>query len=163
MIAINDAYRLAPWADTLYGCDGQWWKWHGGVPSFTGPKYALQRDAQQWPGVTVLHNTGIEGLERRPHGLRNGRNGGYQAINLAVHYGATRIVLLGYDMQALGRGPTHWFGEHPNGGRSPYDSMAATFPSLIEPLRSLGVTVVNASRETALTCFPRVSLAEALA
>lgn len=128
-----------------------------------GPKYALQPRASQWPGVTVLQNTGIEGLERRPFGLRNGRNGGYQAIGLAYHYGASRIVLLGYDMQAQKGRPSHWFGEHAHGMRSPYDLMRLAFPSIAAPLQAAGVTVLNASRETALTCFPRVSLSEALA
>ena len=40
-IAVNAAYKLAPWADVLYGCDGgKFWKWHKGVPSFHGLKYA---------------------------------------------------------------------------------------------------------------------------
>ena len=25
VIAINDAYRLVPWADLLYFCDYRWW------------------------------------------------------------------------------------------------------------------------------------------
>ena len=36
VIAINDAWRVAPWADVLYGCDGRWWRKHGGVPGFGG-------------------------------------------------------------------------------------------------------------------------------
>jgi len=163
VIAINDAYRLAPWADVLYACDADWWKLHAGVPTFTGPKYALQSRAGHWAGVQVLQNTGIEGLETRPFGLRNGRNGGYQAINLACHYGATRIVLLGFDMQARRGQRSHWFGEHPNGVRPSYELLGAAFPSIVEPLRARGVQVQNASRETALECFPRLSLAEALA
>ena len=39
-IAINDAYKLAPWANILYACDYQWWDWHKGVPDFKG--YKLQ-------------------------------------------------------------------------------------------------------------------------
>jgi len=162
VLAINDAYRLAPWADVLYAADQGWWKWHQGVPSFTGPKYAMQAGAAEW-GVTVLRNTGDEGLERDPCGLRNGRNGGYQAINLAVHLGATRIVLLGYDMQAFKGQPSHWFGEHPDGNRAPYDTYRHYFQTIVAPLQALGVTVLNASRTSALDCFPRVSLAEALA
>jgi hypothetical protein len=45
VIAINDAYKLAPWADALYACDGLWWRWHKGVPSFDGPKFALTKPA----------------------------------------------------------------------------------------------------------------------
>jgi len=28
VLAINDAYRLAPWADWLYACDDRWWRFH---------------------------------------------------------------------------------------------------------------------------------------
>jgi hypothetical protein len=27
VIAINDAFKLAPWADVLYFCDDKWWQW----------------------------------------------------------------------------------------------------------------------------------------
>jgi hypothetical protein len=165
VIAINDAYRLAPWADVLYACDAAWWRWHKGVRSFAGPKYALRgTHSEAHPAdVTVLENTGESGLERASTGLRHGRNSGYQAIGVAVHLGAARIVLLGYDMQAIKGSPSHWFGEHPSGARPPVGTFLPFFPSLVAPLQKLGVTVINASRETALTCFPRRSLVEALA
>lgn len=162
VIAINDAYRLAPWADVLYAADAKWWKWHTGVPSFTGLKYSLQPTAAQWPGVQVLQNTGERGLEVDPRGLRTGRNSGFQAMNLAVHLGARRIVLLGYDMQRAGR-QEHWFGDHPDRGHSPYGTFVPAFATLLEPLRALGVEVLNCSRVSALTCFLRSPLAEALA
>jgi len=161
VIAINDAYLLAPWADVLYACDARWWRWHQGVPGFAGLKYGLERECRHFKGVQVLEQTGIEGLEAAPTGLRTGKNSGYQAINLAVHLGAARVVLLGYDMQRTG-GREHWFGNHPNGSRSPYDAFARRFASLVQPLRALGVSVVNCSRHTALTAFPRQPLLEVL-
>ena len=39
VIAINDAYRMAPWADMLYACDLKWWRWHDGAPYFLGEKW----------------------------------------------------------------------------------------------------------------------------
>jgi hypothetical protein len=164
VIAINDAYRLAPWADVLYAADSKWWRYHKGVPSFHGLKFSLQPDASQWPGVVVLRNTGCDGLERDPSGLKTGLNSGYQAVNLAVHLGAARILLLGYDMQAIHGTKTHWFGEHPPAIRcgSPYAGFQAKFPLLVKPLADLGVEVVNCSRETALTCFPRLPIDHAL-
>ena len=80
IVAINDAYRLAPMADVLYASDGKWWTWEKGVPTFTGPKYAIDPPAATWPGVEVLTNTGPLGLELDPSGLRTGKNSGYQAI-----------------------------------------------------------------------------------
>lgn len=165
VVAINDAYRLAPWADLVYACDPSWWKWHKGVPKYRGMKFGLEApDGPEFPSdVRLLQNTGERGLEVSRWGVRTGCNSGYQAINVAVHLGASRIVLLGYDMQALRDGPSHWFGEHPNKIRSPYLKFLSTFPSLLEPLKQRNVSVMNATRETALECFPRVSLVEALA
>jgi hypothetical protein len=162
VIAINTTYLLAPWADALYACDSKWWTWHEGAPSFRGPKYSIDKPAARWPDVQVLQNTGPYGLELAPTGLRTGKNSGYQAINLAVHFGAARILLLGYDMAAAPSGRTHWHGAHPDHQPSPYPQMIAAFDGLVAPLAELGIRVVNCSRQTALTTFPRAALAEAL-
>lgn len=166
VIAINDAHRLAPWADVLYSSDQRWYQHYEGVPGFVGEKYGIRplRVPPEWR-VTVLENTGIDGVERAPTGLRNGRNSGFAAINLAVHFGAKRVLLLGYDMGVPPGKKSHWFGEHPERIRtsSPYPTFLAAFASMVDPLRRLGVTVINCSRETALETFPRQPLEEALA
>jgi hypothetical protein len=94
--------------------------------------------------------------------LRNGRNSGYQAINLAVHLGAAQIILLGYDMQFGRRGEHHWFGPHPSRVPPPVDLFLRHFPTLVKPLQQRGVSVVNCSPSTALTCFPRRPLRDEL-
>jgi hypothetical protein len=162
VIAINDAYRLAPWAHVLYAADARWIEWHNGVPGFRSQKYSIEsRDTTRRPDWIVLRNTGFHGLELEPNGLRTGFNSGYQALNLAVHMGAKRIVLLGFDMAPNPDGPSHWFGEHPVPSPSPYADMRAAFDTLVEPLSTLGIEVVNCSRRTALTCFPCASLEDA--
>jgi len=163
VIAINDAYRLAPWADVLYACDDKWWGWHEGVKSFTGPKYSIESSSPvRWPDVQILKNTGTTGLELDPSGLRTGFNSGYQAIGLAKHFGAARILLLGYDMSPDGT-QTHWFGEHPDGQPSPYQKMREAFDTIVEPLRDSGVEVINCSRRTALRAFACAPLEQELA
>ena len=163
VVAVSDTYRLAPWADVLYSCQWQWWDAHQGVPGFAGLKYALEWQAGRWPGVQVLENTGTSGLEREPTGIRTGYLSGYQAINVAVHLGAKRIVLLGYDMQADGK-RGHFFGEHPPGLRRTHDFtvMLPFFAELIAPLTALGIEVINCTRRSALKCFPRQPLAAVL-
>jgi hypothetical protein len=162
VIAINTCYKLAPWADVLYAADEKWWRWHKGVPEFTGLRYSLDRIAVKWD-VTILSKSSTTGLDMRPTHLARGMNSGYQAINLAVHLGAARIVLLGYDMQRGPKGQEHWHPDHPNGSRSPYPQFAACFPSLVEPLKAAGAEVVNCSRVSALKCFPRRELRDVLA
>lgn len=158
VIAIKDAVRMAPWADVLYACDAKWWHHHRKTLTFEGPRYALEPT----PHATTLQNTGFDGIETQPTGLRTGRNSGYQAINLAVHLGARRIVLLGYDMQRASNGEDHWFGAHPWRLRVPWEEFRPFFPRVIAPLQALGITVVNATRRTALDCFPQMPIEQAL-
>jgi hypothetical protein len=162
-IAINNSYKLAPWATALYAADRKWWCWHKGVPTFAGRKYSLSLTAgKMFPDVQVLKNSGREGLDTSPDSLRNGYNGTHQAINLAVHFGATRIVLLGVDMGRGPKGEEHWHGEHPNRSRSPYKLFMRMLATAVNPLDDLGIEIVNCSRRTLLTCFPRRPLEDVL-
>lgn len=158
VIAINHAHTLASWADVLYACDARFWNWQKGVPSFTGLKYALEADAAKWPGVHVLKNTGVEGLDLEPTGLKTGQNSGFQAINLAVHLGAVKILLLGYDMQG-----THFFGNYPWAPQHPpFHSFLDRFATVVEPLKALGVEVINCTPHSMLRTFPKQLLTQAL-
>lgn len=165
VIAIKDTIRLAPWADALYSCGGdagKWWERNGpSLADFTGLRYSLDPAAAPW--AQVLKVTGFTELETEPTGLRTGKNSGYQAINLAVLLGAAKIILLGYDMRPDAQGRDHFFGQHWHGGRPPFAAFRELFDTLVEPLRRLGIQIVNATRDTALTAFPQQSLEEALA
>jgi hypothetical protein len=166
VIAVKDAVRLAPWADALYFAGvgvGSWWKTYAElIRGFAGLKFTLEPKAEAL--APVLRNTGMLGIETDPTGLRHGRNSGYQSIGLAVHFGARRIVLLGFDMQRDATRRSHFFGEHAyDTVPSQYEMFTRCFESMIAPLAALGVEVLNATRQTALRCFPCVELAEALA
>jgi hypothetical protein len=115
------------------------------------------------PHAQVLQNTGILGLEEAPTGLRTGKNSGYQAINLAYHLGAARVVLVGYDMRPDAKGRHHWFGSHPYPTLDPpYPALLEYFGTIAGPLAARGVEVLNATPDSALSCFRRATLEEAL-
>jgi hypothetical protein len=173
VVAVNDAIRLAPWADVLYSSDRGWWKCYDGMPGYTGLKVGIgwkAGDASPIWGtgirVRVLTHTGTEGLELQPDGLRTGGHSGYAAINLAVHLGARRIVLLGYTGGPVG-GRSHFFGRHPSGLREStaenYAAFRRAYFTITEPLAQLGIFVVNATPETQITAFPCVPIADAIA
>lgn len=168
VIAVNDAYRWAPWADALYATDVAWWLAHQGARTCTGEKWSIahptwQGRRERFPEVTVLANTGVTGLETDPSGIRHGKNSGYAAVNLAVHYGAARIVLVGYDMGHPPGGRSHFAGHSGQlVRRSPYADFRTTFQTIVAPVRALGIELVNCSRESALTCVPRRALADVL-
>jgi hypothetical protein len=161
VIAINDAYRLAPWAFALWASDKKWIDWHDGAPGFKGLKYSIEsRETTDRPGWTILRNTGIVGLETEPKAVRTGYNGGYQAINLAYHLGAKRILLLGFDMKGGSTGD-HWFGYHPDKKPSPYAQFIEAFDTIVQPLKDAGVEVINCTPHSALTCFQSMPLRDA--
>jgi hypothetical protein len=171
VIAVNDSYKLIPDATCLYAADPHWWKWHHGArehtmpnkgryPAFTGRfRYTLTSHAGTYAahGVEVLKRGPETGLSLDPTRVALGRNGVYQAINIACHFGATRILLLGVDMHG-----GHFFGSHPNNSGPPFSICLERFKTLIDPLKQAGITLINCSRQTALKCFPRVPLEEAL-
>ena len=95
--------------------------------------------------------------------LHFGSNSGYQAINLAYLLGASKIILIGYDMQRDGE-QVHFFGNHPyhKPGGGPTNSLmkdwCEKFVALARDLNNEGVEVINATRKTALTAFKQQDL-----
>ena len=96
-----------------------------------------------------------------PDGLKTGLNSGFSAINLAVHFGAKRIVLLGYDMQP-GPQRDHLHPDHPHTRPSPYALFRDQFETMVRPLASPKVSVINCRRTTALTACQVMPLEGAL-
>lgn len=170
LIAVNDVYRIAPWAVALVAADASWWHVHNGAQDFVGEQWSIEhstwdRYRERWPRVKRLRNTGDVGVDTNPTALRTGRNSGYLALGLAVHYGATRIVLLGYDMQATKGGKRHFFGNHPGAMNqaSPYHAFRERYEQSAPAFAALGIDVINCTRATALTCFRRVPLEDVVA
>lgn len=91
-----------------------------------------------------------------------GRNSGAGALLLAAHWGAKRIIMLGYDCEYAPDGKRHWHGDHPKGlgncvsiGQFP-----AQFAQIAPRLDHL--QIINASRHSVLTLWPRKPLEKAL-
>ena len=109
-----------------------------------------------------IPSAGSAGLAERGSGvIHQGSNSGYQAIGLAYGvFDADVILLLGYDMQRTG-GKRHWFGDHPEPMN--VDSPLADFVKRYATIKTDDVEIINCSRETALTCFPRMTIEDAIA
>lgn len=155
-IVTNTTFRLAPWAAILFGHDSRWWKAHLAEVKAAGFAGRLLTASP------IGGNLGIETTHHAPW-LRSYPNSGAAAIGIAIASGARRIVLLGFDCSFTG-GQRHWHADHP-AGMSNCMSIAAWprhFKLVAQDAQKAGVEVLNASRETALRCFPRVDLAGAL-
>lgn len=108
------------------------------------------------------------GIASSRDSIRLGGNSGFQALGLALLFGAERVILLGYDMQLTNK-RTHWHGDHVatynNGNRlgNPTALKVKQWPEAFAQMpHSVRARVINATRHTALKCFIQRSLDECL-
>lgn len=144
IIAVNSSWRLVPECHYLFAADFAWWdKYHG----------LLDTPAERWTASPRAQTR--YGLNLFVPGDAGSFNSGQRAIQLAEYLGARRVILLGYDC-SLDNGP-HWHGEHPDKMHNPtyqeverwhreFAALNKNFPE---------VEIINCSRYTALTCFPK--------
>jgi hypothetical protein len=156
---------LVPSADLVYGCDEHWWPYH--LEALKNTKAELwtqcEKAAKKY-NLNRIEGVSSPGLGRKI--IHFGGNSGYQAINLAFLFGATKMILLGFDMKKDGD-KVHFFGNHPYHNRpneGPNDGTMRrwvnNFTALAADLKQERVEVINATRNTALTCFTRQPLEE---
>ena len=168
-IAVNDAYRLLPFAQVMYACDAAWWNHHKGCPDFAGEKWSSHapgaNDKAQVAnkyGLRLVHGIQGQGFSLKSDLIHYGSNSGFQAINLAILFGATRIVLVGFDMQRV-NGKQHFFGSHP----APLNRVTAfgrfvlAFKDAVKVMPK-GIEIINCTPGSALTVFPLGNLSEVL-
>lgn len=169
VIAINESYRLCPWAEILYSADADWWILRAEhTKRFAGIKLALNDPNRNWPGQITIPQAGNiwvnDFLFDKPGVVGSGGNSGFQMINLAAQFGATGIALVGFDMRA--NGGVHWHGLHPPPLRNPDDGRCLDWRKHLDgnahKLKVRGIDVVNCSPVSALTAFPKISVEQML-
>lgn len=171
-IAINDVYTIAPFADIYYASDAAWWRHHNYLknrPNLRGQRWTHDHNGSVWPkeaadnGLRVLRGSNGYGLSKDRRIIHFGGNSGFQAINLAVHCGVKRIVLLGFDcMQHSNK--SHFFGSHPAPleRASPFALFRQHFKIAATELAEMGVDVINCTRVTSQRCFKQAQLRDVL-
>jgi hypothetical protein len=171
VIAINRALEFVPGAEVLWWSDARFWRNNRTAISAHRARYkatcqiGYQGDEVLPPWVTQYRFTGVSGFDADPRCLRHGNNSSYAAIHLAAHLGARKIVLLGVDMRHGPAGETHFHGGHglEHQEETLEKLMLPFFDSLAVPLAERGIEVLNASRDSSLTLWPRCSIDEGLA
>ena len=159
VLTINDGVMAAPWAEAMYAAEHKWWDWKQNLLQyFPRLKVTCSKTAAKAHQLLYVEPTIEFGLSLDPSKIAHGGHSGYGGVNVAYHLGGKRIVLLGYDMQPGPQGEHHFFGAHPDNTHLAYPSRLRGWPRLYEALTAQGVELLNATRETAITCVPRVKL-----
>jgi hypothetical protein len=143
--AVGNAYELAPWADVLVANDIKWWEKHPDAHKFSGRKFSANK---------------IKGVEQvTPVTFGSLSNSGVLGLDVVRNLGATRVVMLGFDMHG-----THFFGPYKNGCSNTSKQKRETHKNQFKQWkkRNPKVEVLNATEGSALKCFPIVRLDEVL-
>jgi hypothetical protein len=144
--AVNNACDLAPWADVIVANDAKWWREHPHAKCLTGRKFSGNR---------------LDGIElARPSSYGPASNSGVLALDVLRNLGASRIVMLGFDMQG-----THFFGQYKNACRNTTAARRKVHILQFESWRrrNASIDVVNATPGSALKAFPKADLSELMA
>lgn len=170
VIAVNDAYRLLPWADVLYAADADWWRARNGCREFAGERLTTfgrdsERTIAQFGLTSIQNQRFVKGFSLSPGVIYRGQsNSGFQAVNVALLRDGNPVVLIGFDMHG-----THFFGQHEAPLRSwDRQKQESIFARWIEGFRLASdllpphIRIINATPGSALTCFPIMTLDEAL-
>lgn len=169
-IAVNSSAVLAPCASVLFFTDSSWYEQRRElVANWAGLVMSMSKTAKRELPDKVKRVKG-EGdpdtppnFDRGPGAIQQGRSSGHTAVSLAIALGASRVVLLGYDMRFV-EGREHFHGEY----KGPRDvaiyqrDFIPGFAGWNEAARVAGAEIVNATEGSALKEFPIVQLGEIL-
>lgn len=166
VIAINKAIFYVPidkYKTISYFSDYRFMEWYKqDLIKIDCKKYTIGLRIPKEIAIT-LKNSGKTGLDLRNGYVKHGGNSGYAAINLALHLGVNRIILLGYDMQKVGN-ETHFHGGYSDkndrikANNELYKKFAEPFASITETLREQHIEIYNTSMQSALNNIIKVPI-----
>jgi|ERR1044071_5173109 hypothetical protein len=157
-IACNDAFLLDPDCEVLCWCDCRWYLWNKNEIKRHCGKYRIAwKHVPQIAGAREIHF--LQQLDSQKSLLKDPRyiianNTGLGALQIAYHFGAKRILLLGFDMRRVNK-QMNWHQRHqksvPPGA---LDLFRTRIENMAPALDRRGVEVINCTKDSALRCFP---------
>lgn len=166
-IGVNVAFRHYPWVDVMYFGDCSiYGDIRKDLLQYGGLKLSScgRIPEKGWPGVKRIGRGKPSGIERsRRNKIAWNGNSGSSAINIASWMGATRIVLVGFDMRRVSK-KKNFHEDYPREdlNLSPFKRYLRHFPKIAEDAKSLGIEILNASPVSLIKEFPIVKLEDTL-
>jgi hypothetical protein len=130
-------------------------------------KYTWDKATAEKYGINYIAGRWADGLSTDPNFIHYHHGAGPQILNVALHHGFQRMLLVGWDMRYPGKidrynftEKRHFFGEdsltkkhYPNTGPN------GEFTGLIKEMETIkpeeyGIEIINCTPNSAMTCFP---------
>lgn len=161
VIGVNNSYLLGDWVDIGWFGDKKWLTWH-------------KQSWRWWPGIhascnhhheVITNETWIKfmargkpsGIDTKPGYASWNRCSGSSAINVAYHLGATRIILIGFDMRDVNN-KKNWHKDHKDNGKAPYKKFLSCYGDISKDAERLGIEIINATKDSAIKVLPYAPL-----
>lgn len=161
-IGVNNSTFLGDWVDVCWFGDLKWWGWHKErLKSYTGLIITCNTRMKKWSKMKVLLRGKVAGIDTRPSHVSWNRSSGASAINLAYHFGAKRIILLGFDMRRID-GKKNWHDDHKEKIHDPFIRHLKSFSQIKKDAEHLGLEIINATPGSAINQFPIMTLKDAM-
>ena len=172
VVGCNDAFKLGAWVDWAVFADKRWWGWnHEEVSRWENRERVvclvpqlLGDGREKWPWLKILRRDEARfGLSVEPDTVCWNRGCGGAAINVAYLLGASKVVLLGFDMRIV-EGKHNWHDNHQKVERDKIyqGSMMPFLKPMSDAMKVTGLQIVNATPGSAMNLFPVKTLEEVL-
>jgi len=170
IIAVNMAFKLGDWVDCMFFGDQGFWKARKEeIIKFKGLRVTCVSESNMKDSrvKVVLNNSRKkQGITFSPPGVISWNfNSGAAAINLAIKFGAKRIILLGFDMYLDEEKNQHWhkvYKSSLNTIQSTMKKHLAGFPVIAEDIKGHDIEIINCSPKSSISCFPKANIWEVL-
>lgn len=164
--------------DVLHGCNWQFWDHYWPqIKDLPCDKWTTRPELEgKYPGLEYIEEVWIDGLSTDPTKISAHHGTGPQLINIAYHYGITKMILIGWDMRFPGKvnrttykQPRHYFGEDALTAKHwPMTGPEGELDGLIMEMNTIkpenyGIEIINCTPGSAMHCFPMMDLENALA
>ena len=188
VITVNNSYQLAPWTDAHISCNDDWWRYYWvndpKLREIPAEKFTWYQQLALAYGIRYIEAVVKDGLSLDPSVIHINHGSGPMGINLALHYGFSRLLLIGHDMKfdkaydgrqkKVGNSPRHYFGEYPAelqhwpsvkvGLSKPgvIDGLIEAYNKMPPDLEKAGMEVINCTPGSALPTFRLSTLEDEL-
>lgn len=188
IITVNNAFELIGnnSIDAHISCNLDWWRHYWPINEklrdMSCPMYTWYKDVADDYKINYVKAIVKDGLSLDPKILHINHGSGPMAINLALHLGIKKLLLIGHDMkfakdyngrrQQVGSQPRHYFGEYPGklqhwpsvkvGKNGELNGLIEAYNKMPPDLEKAGMEVVNCTPGSALPSFRMSTLEEEL-
>lgn len=148
--------------DVLAATNYQFWDYYWPeIKDLRCDKWTPFKPSAEKYGINYIEERGEAGLSTDPSYIHHHHGSGPIILNIALHYGIKKMLLIGWDMRFPTDGKRHYFGEYPESMQHWTKNIGENgeILGLIKEMETInpsdyGIEIINCTPNSALTHFP---------